>query len=126
MGSIETSKEIPSELTINKAKGKLTAEELLIWLSEYYSGITTKLILWDFNEADLSSITSEEFMEIAKEVKNRSDLRAEGKTAFVVNNDLGFGLGRMFQAFSEIEGTQLEFMSFRDVVEARKWLGLDV
>ena len=126
MGSIETSKEIPSELTVNKAKGKLTAEELLIWVSDYYSEITTKLILWDFNEADLSSITSEEFMEIAREVKNRSDLRVEGKTAFVFNSDLGFGLGRMFQAFSEIEGTQFEFMSFCDVVEAKKWLGLEV
>ncbi len=122
MGSIETSKEISSGLTVNIATGKIAAEDILNWVLEYYSGNSTKFILWDFTEADLSNITSEEFRGIASEVKKRSEIRMDGKTALVFGRDLEFGLGRMFQAFSEIEGVLFEYMSFRDIVEARKWL----
>lgn len=124
MGTVETSKEMPSGLTINIAKGEIKLEDLLNWISSYYSGITTKYILWDFNEADLSNITTEEIRKIAKEVKKKSDIRAGGKTALVFNGDLDFGLGRMYEAFAEIEGIKFESMSFQNIAEARKWLGV--
>ncbi|MBW2334819.1 MAG: hypothetical protein JRF06_06940 [Deltaproteobacteria bacterium] len=124
MGSIETTKDISSELTINIAKGKIMAEDLLNWVSDYYSGTVTKLILWNCIEADLSNITSEEFEKIARLVKKRSDIRKSGKTAFVFNRDVEFGLGRMYEALSKIEDIQSENKTFRDMTEAKKWLGV--
>ncbi len=72
----------------------------------------------------MSKITSDEFRKITKEVKNRSNKRAGGKTAFVSTKDIGFGLGRMFEILAEIEGIQFEYKNFKSITEAKEWLGV--
>ncbi|MCJ7773864.1 MAG: hypothetical protein MUP22_12120 [Desulfobacterales bacterium] len=124
MGSIKTTKDIHLELTTNLVKDQITYDDLLNWTTSYYSGTVTKFLLWDFTEADLSNITTEEFKNIAEVVKIKSDLRDRGKSALVFSRDLEFGLGRMFEVFSKLEGTQFEFQSFRNIEEAKKWLGV--
>ena len=124
MGTIETKKDFDRKLTTNTAAGRLTQEDFLNWVADYYSGAVTEFILWDFSKADLSGITNEEFRNILKEVKKISHKRKGGKTAFVSKNDLGFGLGRMFEILAGIEDIQFEYMNFRSVSEARKWLGV--
>jgi hypothetical protein len=124
MGSIETTKEVSSELTVNIVKGQIMYGDLVKWIANYYSGTVTKFILWNFTEADLSDITVEEFKNIAEVVKRKSDLRIDGKSALVFSKDLEFGLGRMFEVFSESEDIEFEFKSFRSITEAKKWLGV--
>ncbi|MFC1884548.1 hypothetical protein ACFL2O_07245 [Thermodesulfobacteriota bacterium] len=124
MGTIKTTKDMSLNLTINLAEGIILYDDMSTWITEYYSGTVTNLILWDFREADLSKIKTEEFAELARLIKRKADLRQGGKTALVFKRDLEFGLGRMFEVFSELEDLSFEFMSFRSIEEAREWLGV--
>jgi hypothetical protein len=45
------------------------------------------------------------------------------KRAFVVAKDVHYGLVRMFAAHAQLEGQQVGV--FRDLVNARKWLGIE-
>jgi hypothetical protein len=44
------------------------------------------------------------------------------KRAFVVGREVDFGLARLFQAYSEVEGGTVEV--FRNMSDAESWLGL--
>ena len=44
------------------------------------------------------------------------------RRAFVVDRQVDFGLSRLFQAYSEVEGATIEV--FREMEEAKAWLGL--
>jgi hypothetical protein len=64
-------------------------------------------------------VTSEYIREVA-----RSTSYAEGsRRAFVASSDVQFGLSRMFQILSD--ESPAEVRVFRDLAEARRWLGLD-
>ncbi len=45
------------------------------------------------------------------------------RRAFVVGRAVDFGLARMYQAYSEVEGQTVEV--FREMDEAKVWLGLE-
>jgi hypothetical protein len=124
MGTIKTSTDMSLNLTINIAEGIILIDDLSAWVTEYYGGTVTEFVLWDFTEADLSKITTGEFIKLVELVKNKSNLREGGKTPLVFKKDSGFGLGRMFEVYSELEGMKFEFMSFRSMKKARKWLGV--
>ncbi len=46
-----------------------------------------------------------------------------GRGAVVAEKDIGFGMMRMYEVLSKFEPDQ--FKVFRDMAEARRWLGLD-
>jgi len=123
MGSLKTTHDLAKELTIVKAQGKMTAKDFMNWLNKYYLGKVTPLILWDLTAADVTNILARELRELAKEASKRAHLREKGKSALVFSRD-NFGLGRVFEILSNVEGTALEYRSFLDVNEAREWLGV--
>jgi len=127
MGTIETTKDKSLSLTMNIARGQISYDDFTNWINDYYSGAITRYVLWDFTEADVSGISSKEYEKIAALVKKKSDQKEGkkgGKSALVHSQDVGFGLGRMFEALSRMEGIEFEFKSFRCMAEAKKWLGL--
>ena len=56
--------------------------------------------------------------------KKYSGSRKEGKTAIVGPKEIDYGLGRMYQTFSELEGLPYEYMVFKELEEAKDWLGV--
>lgn len=124
MGTIKTTKDIAKDLTCNVAEGLITLADCLNWFETYYSGAVTQMVLWDFTKADMTEITSEEYIKIAEALKIKSHSRAGGKTAYLAIGDLDYGLGRMFQALTEFEGLEFECRAFRKMTEAKKWLGV--
>lgn len=124
MGSITTNIDIHNNLTIITANGILLYEDIMSTVTDYYSGTVTEFILWDLSEADVSKISNDEIMKIATKVKNISTDRVRGKTAIVSPKDLGYGLARMFEVFSEIQNLPFAYKSFRNISEAKNWLGI--
>ena len=124
MGTIETQTDLQNEVTVNRAMGIISSDDLLDWIECYYSGDVTKFILWDFTKADLSDLSSDDIKRLVYETKKITAKRAGGKTAFVVGRDVEFGIIRMFDAYVEVEGVQIEFRTFRDSAAAKKWLGM--
>ena len=64
------------------------------------------------------------FAEIAEKMSRISQVRRGGKTAFVYDRPLEYGIGRMFQSFSEMADMPFEVQSFQSFEEAKAWLGV--
>lgn len=78
--------------------------------------------LWDLRAVeDLQRVTRRELETILVAASARIDDRGSGHTAVVMDSDLGFGLGRMFEMMSE-EDLPITMRVFRDRKEAETWL----
>ena len=124
MGTISATYDTDKDLTIVTAEGVITADDLLDWGNNYYEGQITSLILWDVTNADLSTLQGDQLRKIAEAMSRVSEVRRGGKTAFVYDKPLEFGIGRMFQAYSEMEDMPFEVQSFQSFDEAKAWLGV--
>ena len=77
--------------------------------------------LWDLRQADLKNITVDTVDKIAHFVANNTDKRGEDyRIALVVNNDLAFGLARMFRSMSGRVPVNINI--FRSMDDAHQWL----
>ena len=125
MGNIETTYDLPNDLTVVTATGRMTADDFHNWTTNYYAGEVTSLHLWDITRADLSLISTNDGIEDAQRTAEAAQIRKGGKTAIVVSKDtLGFGLSRMSETFHSIENAPVEYMIFTSRKSATDWLGV--
>jgi len=113
-----------NNLTIYTVTGEVTVQDIIQKVKAFYAREPTQLVLWDLTEANLSKIPSEDIIQIIYVIKKLSTSRKGEKTAMVFSSKFGYGLGRMFTAFSEMEETGIEYGSFHSVKEAKQWLGI--
>ena len=74
--------------------------------------------IWDLRTVDSVSLTADEMLTIVEHIgKTRGP--QPGRTALIVGRDLEFGLGRMYQAYSE---SVVTFRVFRDWDPALEWV----
>ena len=82
----------------------------------------THHLLWNFSDADVSRITRQDMNQIIQFAKLDTHLRKAGRSAFLVNNDLSFGLFRMYEILSENNNHPIKHCVFRDMEKAIHWL----
>jgi len=99
-------------------EGHISVDMMIDTVKHEYATVS-KLVLWDVSEADLSDFTSGEMTRIASAAKQYS---IHEKTAFVGESPFLFGMMRMYEAHSEMQGVPLAMSVFRDRSEACKWL----
>jgi len=110
-------------LTLHTVSGLVGHSEIILNAKNYYTaGNLTPMVLWDFRNATLNGLYENQLREIAWDLRDYIRLRTGGKTAFVVADDIAFGIARMFEAFSESEGITVEQRTFRDIEDAIIWL----
>ena len=68
--------------------------------------------------------TSEGIARMLQVLEASDDRRASGRAAVVVSSDVAFGMGRMMELSAEGH-TEPRFRIFRDLGEARSWLGIE-
>ena len=112
------------DLTYVTASGVLTAADFHAWIETYYAGSYTSFVLWDLTTADVSGIDTEEVRAIVEHTRKFAKLRQGGKTAFVFDDPYHFGMGRMFEAYAEMDEMAFDIHLFRNFDDARKWLGI--
>lgn len=78
---------------------------------------STFALLADYRAANLSALDVEDLRNIAA----MAPFDAAAPRAFVVGSDLNFGLMRMFEAYSEIQRSEL-VRTFRDAESALSWI----
>ncbi len=78
--------------------------------------------LADFRGARDGGLTPGDLYKLRDLNKSLADQLAPSRLAYVVDSDLGFGLARMFGALSE--ESPVDHAVFRELKEARAWLGL--
>jgi len=124
MGTIETNIDLAKDLTIQTVSGTISADEIRRRILSYYEGEVTGLLVWDFTNADIGSISASDVRDLVELTNPYATQRQGGKTALVFSSSSAFGMGRMFDLSKEIDGRQVSHASFRDLEAALEWLGV--
>lgn len=83
---------------------------------------TRMLELIDFTGADADAISRAAIERLAEIEGQNKEFFAGWKTAFVVREQLHYGLTRMFLAYATLEGSTIRNEAFLQMEEARRWL----
>lgn len=122
MGEIQTRVDRKRDLTVQTVSGNVSGDDLILAIREFFAGDKTSHTLWDFRDADLSSLSGETVRRVAAEAFRLTNQIPSGKTAIVAHSDLVFGLGRMFEAFQEISRSSRSHQTFRSMGAALEWI----
>jgi hypothetical protein len=123
MAEIQKSVDKENDLTIMIVHGQVTAAMIIEALVDFYQGAFTSKLIWDYTDADLTQVKNDELRQISSVAVGYANLRSEGRTAIIVPEALGFGLGRMYEIISENDENPIHYNVFNDVQKAREWLG---
>jgi len=110
------------DLTVFKATGTLRFEEAMPVIKSFYEGEPTQHVLWDLTGISDILLTSKEVESIVAYLPRYDGKRPGGKTAFVVQEDLVYGMSRMFQIQNELRNSPYQVEIFHTIEEATKWL----
>jgi hypothetical protein len=80
--------------------------------------------LWDFTEADLSELSSEDISRIIQVIRTSSDFRKGGKAAFIFSREHDLMPEGNTNSILEHELVEFECRSFDSIDEAKIWLGV--
>ena len=119
-----TSKMFPHEnLTIFTGEGKISFSEASETIRSFSKSINpgpTKNVLWDLRKSSVASLTASQVTYLADLSNIDSEERSGGKTAIVATQDQNFGIAKEFKG--QTMHIQREFVVFRHLDEAKKWL----
>ena len=110
------------DLTVFTVTGILSFDKVMPIIKDFYDGDPTKNVLWDLNDIKEVQLTSEEVRAIVSYEPRFEGKRSSGKTAFVVQKDVLFGMSRMFEIQSSMKNIPYEIEVFRNRDEAYQWL----
>ena len=122
MAQIERILKKEEDFTIFNITGDLGFEEIIDLVDFTYSSEITLNILIDLTCADTKSLTSEQVANLSNHSKKYSHLRIGGKIAYIVNNDVNYGLAHMYQIHTELKEHHEAHGVFRSLEEAMIWL----
>jgi len=117
--------DLSKEFTIFTITKDVMYDEFRNTLRSYAETGTTSFEIFDFRNSSEYSFTAEQIDQLIDDAKSSTNSRPFGsKTALVVNNDVDYGMSRVYQALSIAEGLTWETGIFRSLDEAYKWLNL--
>lgn len=94
-----------------------TAMQSITTAAEYAPNVDT---IWEFHGADFSAISADGMRSLLA-VRARYAVRAGSRTAFVVGNEVAYGMSRMFQLLAD--GTIPQDLSVhRSIEDAHAWV----
>ena len=123
MVPIETSIDYPNDLTIHTVKGDVNAEEIIQRIEEYNSGKVTLRVIWDFSDAIIEDSSNEKLRSVLAAAGKYNEVRKGGKAALVSTKTFLFGLERMYGILTEIKDSPVEHRAFRNMEDAKEWIG---
>ena len=111
-----------NQLTVMKVSGEVTVDDLIAAIRQYYDKSLTGNLLWDFLDATIGLMSTEDFNAIAETAAVRIDGSKQGKTALVAGTNFNMGLGVMYRAMANMAGIAHEYKIFRNMADAVEWL----
>ncbi len=122
MSNIKTKTE--GNLLIVEIDGDLHSAEAIKVINQYYRNGIIQNAIWDFSHGSLLNTSDVELRAIANAAKKCADegYRQGGKTVFVGNAAVEYGLLRMYTAIAETSGVSVEYNVFKTTEEAKTWI----
>ena len=119
----ELNTEIKDTHVVNKASGRLAAEEFVSFISGHIDQWAGKAVLWDISDLDLTEVASDDLRNYAHDTAAIVEVnRAGERTAIYAPHDLQFGMAKAYTAFAENAAISIRYEVFRDIDEAMVWL----
>jgi hypothetical protein len=115
--------EIAGPLVLSRARGIVIVEDILAHMDRLFVDSHVPIPyreLYDTRASTEYDVSSVDLRSLGKQTVSLGERFIGGRVAMVADGDLAFGLGRMFEAFTE--KSRLEFRVFREPDEARAWL----
>lgn len=113
-----------SRLAVIAMSGKYNTEEFL----HFYEALTMAdnadrldSIIWDARNLDVGHVTILKLQSVIDAIGEGASRRAGGKAAWVVSDQLGYGMGRMFESLSSGR-VPISIRVFYDLSEAHDWI----
>jgi len=111
------------DLTIHEAIDKIDINDIIAELKDFYNNRMTTYLIWDLNKGGDPDLSRNDMQCIIDFSKKYGSLRKNGKSAIVTDNNLYYGLSRVFEIYAEMEtGLSLHFRVFRKIKEAKDWM----
>jgi len=109
---------------LSAGKGILTRSDWIKYTEWVWSDPEVSLYdkLVDLRGVERIDMTGAETRDAASRIPKAGSLRADYRVAIVAVSDAVFGMSRMYEMLRA--GTMGEVRSFRDLDEAREWLGI--
>ncbi len=110
-------------LVVTTALGKITFAEAIAYteqLSRDPDFDPTYSQLVDATGVTKSEITGPELSSLAR----RTRFSPQSRRAIVVTSTFLFGLGRMYEAYSQVSGKAESIVVFKELDKAKEWLGI--
>ena len=112
-----------SDVAIGECVGRLTIDDVEAAATHMLDRIEAladppRNMLWDLRQSELA-LSQEETRRLVAFIAGRVG-RSTGRTAYVVANDLAFGVMRVYQALRRAEDPSIRI--FRDRAEAEAWV----
>ena len=107
-----------------KMKGIFQAEDFIRLFDEllehehFRTGINT---LWDLSLASHPDMSVSDLLAIGAHVQQNAEKRGISKTAWVVANEIDYGIARMFEMVND-KTVPMDFRVFRNLNEAETWV----
>ncbi|RDE19670.1 hypothetical protein DV711_12365 [Motiliproteus coralliicola] len=122
MATIETFfDQTDATLTI-LVKGVVTIEEINQTISKQYPLTRCQMVIWDFCEADMSQLPTQQMDSVIKTARQYSDHRRDAPTIYIGNRPFLYGMLRMYAQKSGITRQGALLTVFHDWDEANEWL----
>ncbi len=119
---IETHRDRKLNLTTFECSGTPTVTEVEHELGGFYGGTPTLHTIWDYTNADLSALTSDEINRLAGFLKDRSHSRAGGRSALVFSMTQLLDLNDRLPSLAELTIEQATIKIFDGLDKARAWI----
>jgi hypothetical protein len=114
-----------AEVVLATAHGIVTDDEFLAYATRM---VNDPLIdpavdqLLDLRDVDDAAVMTDTIRRVAEIFRGFDPIPARSKLAIVASKDLLFGMARMYEVYRDRDEASIRV--FRDIDEARRWLGL--
>lgn len=112
------------QLTICRATGMLSFDEVTASIRSFYAANPTLTVLCDLRRASAEQISSKDVRQIAELIRQFNKDRQGGRTAIVSESGVTYGVARMLETIISIPGNDFGYQLrvFRDINIASEWL----
>jgi len=111
------------KVLISRAYGTLTVPDVSALIDEAIPLLIkhpTANFIGDYSEGNAEGLTSDHIWQISVDSNRMSEHLSGKKLAMVLKDDVDYGLGRMWQSFTEAK-VPYEIQLFRTIEEAAAW-----
>jgi len=123
---ISSSSGASPDLTTHVVTGEVRGEDLQRAAMAFLKDSPTRLALWDFTEAQFSTLTTQDLVAVFDSLVPYAEARRGGRSALLFSSTVGFGLGRLSEALAEVRDFPFELKAFGRRSDALLWLEIPI